>query len=564
MNKLKQHKFLLPVAIFLLCILNIVQGSTTELLPDEAYYWVYSQYMSWGFFDHPPFVAVWVTISDFLFTDELGVRFFSSISFSLLIYLVWITIDHPLKKKFTWLFIVLVFSTALLNVYGFITTPDTPLLFFFALFLWSYKEYLTKRNTVSYLLLSLAITGMMYSKYQGILIVLFIFLSNWKLVKDYKIWLVCLGALVLYIPHIHWQYVNDFPSVRYHLYERASVATYTFEYTLMHFVNAIAILGFTFIVMYKAFFKGIKSNDLFHKGLNYIISGFFIFFLVASFRGHVQAQWIAPIMLPLILITFNYLVENNTHLKLFNYLAIANISIILFVRIMIANEGIIPVKLDFHGNKQWTLKVKEFTKGSDKLFINSFQNASIYWFYTKEKTHYQKNYLGRKNQYGFIPNNDVYTSDSIAYITRISKEYSTIKMKSSGKDSIFISFINDYKSFFDIEIDFVNSSNIVFNTSTKKMYDVIVKNPYKFDINLNDIEVLVAFQNNKGNEKYSITSKINTSIIKASSEEIFSLELDGSLIYDVNEFSTVGIGIKTSQKMDLVKVSSLNNFKIVN
>ena len=564
MNKLKQHKFLLPVAIFLLCILNIVQGSTTELLPDEAYYWVYSQYMSWGFFDHPPFVAVWVTISDFLFTDELGVRFFSSISFSLLIYLVWITIDHTLKKKFTWLFIVLVFSTALLNVYGFITTPDTPLLFFFALFLWSYKEYLTKRNTVSYLLLSLAITGMMYSKYQGILIVLFIFLSNWKLAKDYKIWLVCLGALVLYIPHIHWQYVNDFPSVRYHLYERASVATYKFEYTLMHFVNAIAILGFTFIVMYKAFFKGIKSNDLFHKGLNYIISGFFIFFLVASFRGHVQAQWIAPIMLPLILITFNYLVENNTQLKLFNYLAIANISIILFVRIMIANEGIIPVKLDFHGNKQWTLKVKEFTKGSDKLFINSFQNASIYWFYTKEKTHYQKNYLGRKNQYGFIPNNDVYISDSIAYITRISKEYSTIKMKSSGKDSIFISFINDYKSFFDIEIDFVNSSNIVFNTSTKKLYDVIVKNPYKFDINLNDIEVLVAFQNNKGNEKYSIPSKINTSIIKASSEEIFSLELDGSLIYDINEFSTVGIGIKTSQKMDLVKVSSLNNFKIVN
>ena len=564
MNKLKQHKFLLPVAIFLLCILNIVQGSTTELLPDEAYYWVYSQYMNWGFFDHPPFVAVWVTISDFLFTDELGVRFFSSISFSLLIYLVWITIDHTLKKKFTWLFIVLVFSTALLNVYGFITTPDTPLLFFFALFLWSYKEYLTKTNTVSYLLLSIAITGMMYSKYQGILIVLFIFLSNWKLAKDYKIWLVCLGALVLYIPHIHWQYINDFPSVRYHLYERASVATYKFEYTLMHFVNAIAILGFTFIVMYKAFFKGIKSNDLFHKGLNYIISGFFIFFLVASFRGHVQAQWIAPIMLPLILITFNYLVENNTQLKLFNYLAIANISIILFVRIMIANEGIIPVKLDFHGNKQWTLKVKEFTKGSDKLFINSFQNASIYWFYTKEKTHYQKNYLGRKNQYGFIPNNDVYTSDSIAYITRISKEYSTIKMKSSGKDSIFISFINDYKSFFDIEIDFVNSSNIVFNTSTKKLYDVIVKNPYKFDINLNDIEVLVAFQNNKGNEKYSIPSKINTSIIKASSEEIFSLELDGSLIYDINEFSTVGIGIKTSQKMDLVKVSSLNNFKIVN
>ena len=76
MEKLKQHKFLLPVTIILLSILNIIQGSYTELLPDEAYYWVYSQYMNWGFFDHPPLVAVWVTISDFLFTEELGVRFF--------------------------------------------------------------------------------------------------------------------------------------------------------------------------------------------------------------------------------------------------------------------------------------------------------------------------------------------------------------------------------------------------------------------------------------------------------------------------------------------------------
>ena len=390
----------------------------------------------------------------------------------------------------------------------------------------------------------------------------FVVLSNWKLLKDYRLWLVCLCALVFYIPHIHWQYINDFPSVRYHLYERASVATYKLEYTLMHFVNAIAILGFTFIVIYKAFFKGIKEKNLFHKSLNYIISGFFIFFLIASFRGHVQAQWIAPIMLPLIYITFNYLIENKQQLKLFNYLAIANISIILFVRIIIANEGILPLKLDFHGNEQWTLKVKELTKKSDKLFINSFQNASIYWFYTKEKTHYQKNYLGRKNQYGFIPGNDDYTSDSIAYITRISKEYSAIKMKSSGKDSIFISFIKDYKYFFDIEIDFVDSSNILFNTSIKKSYDVVIKNPYKFNVNLNDLEIRVTFQNKKGNEKYSIPTKINTSLIKASSEEIISLELDGSLIYDINEFPIVGIGMRTSDKMDLVKVSSLNRFKI--
>ena len=564
MEKLKQHKFLLPITILLLSILNIIQGSYTELLPDEAYYWVYSQDMNWGFFDHPPFVAVWVTISNFLFTDELGVRFFSAISFSFMLYLVWFTIDHPSKNKYSWLFLLLFLSTALLNVYGFITTPDTPLLFFFALFLWSYKLYLNKKSTLIYFILSIAITGMMYSKYQGVLVIFFIFLSNWKLVKDYKIWLVCFGALILYMPHIYWQYINDFPSIRYHLYERASVATYKFEYTLMHIVNAIAILGFTFIIIYKAFFKGIKSNDIFHRGLNSIVLGFFFFFLISSFRGHVQAQWIAPIMLPLILITFNYLIEHKKNLKLFCYLALTNIAIISFVRISIANEGIIPVKLDFHGNKQWTLEVESLTKNSEKLFVNSFQNASIYWFYTKEKSHYQKNYLGRKNQYGYIPGNDVFSSDSIAYITRISKEYSEIKMKSSGKDSIFISFLKDYKPLFDLEINFENSTNIEFNTSMIKSYTIIINNPYTFDINTKDIEVQIAFQNKKGNEKYSIPTKIHSTTIKALSKQTHSLELEGSLIRDIHEYPIVGIGIKTSQNMDLVKVSSLNKFKIVN
>ena len=563
MEKLKEHKFLLPLTLFLFCILNSIQGNYTELLPDEAYYWVYSQYMDWGFFDHPPLVAVWVTISNLLFSDELGVRFFSAISYSLMLYLVWITIDHPSKNKYSWLFLLLFASTALLNVYGFITTPDTPLLLFLALFLWAYKLYLTQKNTLIYFILSFAIAGMMYSKYQGVLILLFILLSNWKLIKDYKIWLVCLGALVLYIPHIHWQYINDFPSIRYHLYERASVASYKFEYTLMHVVNAIAILGFTFIIIYKAFFKGIKNKNIFYRGLNAIVLGFFFFFLIASYRGHVQAQWIAPIMLPLILITFNYLVEHKKNIRLFCYLAITNIIIIVFARIVLANDGILPVRLDFHGNKEWTLKVKDLTKNSEKLFINSFQNASIYWFYTKEKVHYEKNYLGRKNQYGYLPDNDVFSSDSIAYITRISKEYSEIKMKSSGKDSIFISFIKNYKPLFDVEINFTNAANLEFNTSMKKSYEAVIKNPYSFDISTKEIEVHVVFQNKKGNEKYSIPVNINSSTIKAMSEQVILMELDGSLLYDFQEYPIVGIGMKTTKNMDLVKVSSLNNFKVV-
>ena len=40
MDKFLQQKYLLPIVIFIFFIVNSIQGNYTELLPDEAYYWV--------------------------------------------------------------------------------------------------------------------------------------------------------------------------------------------------------------------------------------------------------------------------------------------------------------------------------------------------------------------------------------------------------------------------------------------------------------------------------------------------------------------------------------------
>ena len=72
MGKLLSNKFSLFLGILL--ILNIVQAYFTPLIYDETYYWYYSQNMAWGYFDHPPMVAVLAKISGFLFQGEIGVR----------------------------------------------------------------------------------------------------------------------------------------------------------------------------------------------------------------------------------------------------------------------------------------------------------------------------------------------------------------------------------------------------------------------------------------------------------------------------------------------------------
>lgn len=561
MNNLKNSRFLFPITLLIVFLINVLQGNFTELLPDEAYYWVYSQYMDWGFFDHPPLVAVWISISHFLFADELGVRFFSAISFSLLTYLVWLTIEHPKKKEFTWLFLLIFFSTALLNVYGFITTPDTPLMLFCALFLYAYKEYLSKQSFMSYFLLSISIAGMMYSKYQGILIVFFVLLSNLKVLKDYRLWFMALGALLLYLPHLHWQWLNDFPSFRYHLKERASNRTYKLEHTLMHFVNMIAIVGLTFPILYKAFFKNIKSKDLFMRGLNFIILGFLIFFFFSSFRGRVQAQWIVPISIPLILIAFHFLVNKEKSRTWFTRLAILNIAVMLIARVLMSSIGDSYVSLNTHGNKRWVSELQSKTKGQQKIFINSYQNASTYWFYTKEEAYYMKTYLGRNNHFSLLQKEKDISSKKAAFVSRYRLPGSYFKTHIRGKDTIYTTFVKDYKDIAQLKIKFTDKE-IQLKKDTINSLSVEIQNNSKKSIHLNDIRVHIGLQKKKKKEMATIQAQLTSKekIISPSQKMEAVINFDTTRMPDRSMYPILGIGVGNVGKPTSIRASDLHKF----
>ena len=56
-------------------LVNLVQAGLTELDPDEAYYWIYSLELGWGYFDHPPMVALMIRACTLILSGEIGVRF---------------------------------------------------------------------------------------------------------------------------------------------------------------------------------------------------------------------------------------------------------------------------------------------------------------------------------------------------------------------------------------------------------------------------------------------------------------------------------------------------------
>ncbi len=561
MEKIKNWRYLLPATVLLVCIINVLQSSLTELLPDEAYYWIYSQQMDLGYFDHPPFVAVWIWISDQLFTGELGVRFFSAISFSAIIYFVWKTIDHPKKKEYTWLYLLVILSAALLNVYGFITTPDTPLVLFAAIFFYAYKEYLKSRSSLSYVLLSVSIAGMMYSKYQGILIVFFVLVSNWKLIKDYKLWLMALGAFILFIPHLYWQFENDFASIRYHLFERVSNRRYKVEQTIMHVVNMIAIIGLTFPIVYAAYFKNLRTKDAFKRSLNFIVAGFFLFFLFSSFRGRTQAQWVVPISIPLILITFDYIVVNRRSRKWFVGLAFASITIMFGARVLMLSESLSPVQLNTHGNEEWALSLQKKTEGQKKIFVNSYQNTATYWYYTKEKAYYMKNFTGRNNHFTLMQQNEDLSADKVVMVSRIRLDHTDYGVHVRGKDSIFISEVLNYTDFSQLRI-IPDNENIIFKPNEEIVIPVTIEHVGKSIFRNDSLDVRVGFLKHKYMEIIEIPAKFTIEYHSVHAGNKGTIVINHDNYPDPELYRQFALGLKQAEKVDLTRLSNFQQYSL--
>jgi hypothetical protein len=378
-------------------VLSVIQAAFTDLMFDEAYYWKYQTQLAWGYFDHPPMIAWLIKPGYWIFGNTLGVRFSIVILTLLLIYLL----EKLIKPKNLKLFYVLISSVMIFHFIGFLALPDLPLLFFTVTFFIAYKSYLSNDSFKNSLLLALAIALLLYSKYHGILVVLFTVLSNVKILKKKSFWMVTTFSLILFLPHILWQYQNDWVSLRFHLVERRYndyLPVYTLEYLVSQPFIFGPLVGFPLIWF---FIKSSAENN-FKKALKFTGVGFFIFFFISSFKGHVEANWTIPVLIPLLILGYDGIEKSNkTKQYIFKVFPIT-LLLILAIRIYLIYDFLPEkwnVKTDFHGWRSWANSIKNHTVGKTVFFANSYQKASVYEFYSGNPSFSLNNIWGRRNQY---------------------------------------------------------------------------------------------------------------------------------------------------------------------
>ena len=390
-------------SLFYACwfLLSLLQAAETELFDDEAYYWVYSNFLDWGYFDHPPMIALLIKLGMLIFSGELGVRFFVLVIGTLSIFIIE-KLTNPDNLK---LFYAIVLNIAILQIGGIIAVPDIPLLFFTALFFWVYKKYSEQINWVNAVLLSFTVALLLYSKYHGLLIILATLLSNFKLLKQPATWLVIVLSILFFMPHVLWQLEHGLPSLNYHLFERVS-PPYSLSFTTDYLAGQLLIAGplLGWLLIWSAF--RFKPTDQTQKAMRWSLIFVYLLFFVSSFKSRTEANWTVPLLVPLIVLAYHHLEKNEKFSKWVYRLLPFSLVLIFTARIfMMLDTPLIKnlPKDEFHYNRVWTNTIKEKSNGLPVVFTNSYQRASKYWFYTGDTAFSLNTHLYRRSNYNFWP-----------------------------------------------------------------------------------------------------------------------------------------------------------------
>ena len=141
-----------------------------------------------------------------------------------------------------------------------------------------------------------------------------------------------------------------------------------------------------------------------------------MFFLISSFKGHVESNWTFTALIPLLILGYEG-IEKSKMATQYVYLTFPiSLILILTIRFYMVYD-FLPnswdVKTEFHNQKSWVKTIKNHTEGKTVIFANSYQKASFYEFYSGNPSFSFNNVWGRKNQFSIwhITKNQCWNND---------------------------------------------------------------------------------------------------------------------------------------------------------
>lgn len=271
-------------------LIKLILSAALPLTNDEAYYWVWSQHLQLSYFDHPPFVAwlYWLGNPFHFFPGSVRWPGVLLAQASLWIWLVLLKPFLNERQRLMWLCLAVL--SPLVGGSAIVVTPDVPLMFFYALALWTFFRWREKPNWQMSLAfgttMGLGFTGkyMMVLFGLSLLPLLFYAKDIRVAVKRNLLW-ITLGVVIGALPVWLWNFMHDFASLKFQaahgLGRSLWKPSWTYEYVAVQ-------IGLIFPVILYWAVRARKQLPLVFHLLAWIPLAFFLF---TTSRGYVEANW---------------------------------------------------------------------------------------------------------------------------------------------------------------------------------------------------------------------------------------------------------------------------------
>ena len=256
--RMRWHLAAIGLFVYVLVLRMLYMGQV-ELIPDEMYYWVYSQRLALSYLDHPPLVAWLIGAGTALFGDTpFGLRS-ALIPLSLLGAWLFYLYGATMGGRTTGLMCVLAVAVMpFFTVSGILMTPDAPMIVAWVAALYCFKRGLIDDRPAAFYGLGLAMGLGMIAKYTIALLApaALVFMLIDRRARRWFLrpqpYIAVLIATAIFLPVLIWNWQNDWASFLFQgtrrLFENPDFSVHLILVYALALLSPIAALAAFFVL----------------------------------------------------------------------------------------------------------------------------------------------------------------------------------------------------------------------------------------------------------------------------------------------------------------------------
>ncbi len=233
------------IVLFACFIFRMILAVYFPLTGDEAYYQLWGQNLSWGYYDHTPFIGWFLHPFLLISHSKLMLRLPTLLVSSIIGLCIYLFLRPYDDKKA--LYISILFFISPINLLGILITTDIPLILFsFLSGMFLFTAIKRDEHLGFYFLSGLCLGIAFFSKYFAVLLALAYFLyfvfsqKSWKRTLGFIIVFLC--VLPFGLENLYWNYTHAWANILFNVYNRNEGVHLEWQFILMYLLIVVYII----------------------------------------------------------------------------------------------------------------------------------------------------------------------------------------------------------------------------------------------------------------------------------------------------------------------------------